>query len=68
MVVSYHNLVLYDNGVITIGLFIYLIDPHKIDSNMWFIPLFCSDQSVFVMMPPMFLRTFHINHEVQRNG
>ena len=51
-----------------IGLFIYLLDPHQIDDNMWGVTITCVDKPDVALIPPQQLQTTPTNHEVHGNG
>ena len=51
------NLVLHDNGVTSIGSFIYLIDSYKIERNMQGIPFIFTNHPTVALIPQKQLLT-----------
>eukprot|EP00957_Ditylum_brightwellii_P160414 12212197-Ditylum_brightwellii.AAC.1 len=59
------NLVLQDNGIITVGSVLRLLSPHQIDENMQGIPLICTNSPAVALHLPTRLATVNINTNIQ---
>ena len=66
-IIFHCNLVLHDNGVNTIGSFIYLIVPHKIERNMQGILLIFTNQPTVALIPQKYLPALPTNKNIQGN-
>ena len=60
----HRDLVLRDNGVISIGSFLRILAPHQIDRNMQDIPLLRTDFPAVALCAPSYLPTVNIKTEL----
>ena len=61
----HRNLVLRDNGVITIGSFLRILSPHQVDEHMQGIPLINTDSPAVALRLPNHYATVPTNTEIQ---
>ena len=63
--VCHQYLVLSDNGVIVIGLYLRVLAPHQIDRNMQGIPLISTDYPAVALCPPLYLSAASVNTDIE---
>ena len=63
----HRDLLLRDNGVVTIGSFMRLLAPHPITQTMQDIPLICSDSPALILNTPLTYPEVLINNNIEGN-
>ena len=63
--VFHRDVVLHDNGVITIGLYLRVLAPHQIDRNMQGIPFICRYYPGVAFHPPLYLSSARVNTDIE---
>ena len=63
--VFHRDVVLHDNGVITIGLYLRVLAPHQIDRNIQCITLICTDYPDVALRPPLYLSAARVNTYIE---
>ena len=65
--IFHRDLVLRDNGVVSIGTFMRILSPHPVQRNMQGIPLICADAPAVVMCMPSYFPSYDIVNTIQGN-